>query len=495
MSLDSKTIEAIHRLTHEQKLSPRQIARELHVSRDTIRKYLRNPSPPKTIRSPRSSKLDSFKPVIRELMEQWPTASSVVVEQRLKSLGYTGSNSILKQYMATLRKVRNPPRAYVRIESLPGECFQIDWGHFDNLDYEGDKRKLYAFCCVECYSRRLYVEFTHSQCFETFARCHLNAFRFMGGVARECLYDNLATAVSEHDGRIVRFNPRFLAFARDLGFYPKACNKAAGWEKGKVENSIGYIRKNFWPLRSFSGLCDVNFQARQWLEQIANKRIHRQTRQAPDERFDTEALRPLPHKLPDCRDTAAALVNKDIRLHFDGNRYCAPPRFVGQRLTVKADSQSVVIYDNDSEVARYARSWRRGQTFGAEHFEKELLAERPPAERSAAQQRLISILGKTGDSYIRQLAQTDRSLFRQIAEMLDLCRQYGKDAVLSAIEKAQYSGAFGADYIKNILWQEHSPRQVQPVLQMKDSRLNRIATEPLSLLDYDSLILTQRNDK
>jgi hypothetical protein len=317
----------------------------------------------------------------------------------------------------------------------------------------------------------------------------------MGGVARECLYDNLATAVSEHDGRIVRFNPRFLAFARDLGFYPKACNKAAGWEKGKVENSIGYIRKNFWPLRSFSGLCDVNFQARQWLEQIANKRIHRQTRQAPDERFDTEALRPLPHKLPDCRDTAAALVHKDIRLHFDGNRYCAPPRFVGQRLTVKADSQSVVIYDNDSEVARYARSWRRGQTFGAEHFEKELLAERPPAERSAAQQRLISILGKPGDSYIRQLAQTDRSLFRQIAEMLDLCRQYGKDAVLSAIEKAQYSGAFGADYIKNILWQEHSPRQVQPVLQMKDSRLNRIATEPLSLLDYDSLILTQRNDK
>ena len=152
MSLDPQTIEAIHRLTHEQKLSSRQIAHELRVSRCTIRKYLRDPLPRKSIRARRPSKLDPFKPVIRELLEQWPTASSVVVEQRLKSLGYTGENTILRHYMATLRKVRNPPRAYVRIESSSGECFQIDWGHFDSLDYEGDKRKLYAFSCVECYS-------------------------------------------------------------------------------------------------------------------------------------------------------------------------------------------------------------------------------------------------------------------------------------------------------------------------------------------------------
>jgi len=346
---------------------------------------------------------------------------------------------------------------------------------------------------VECYSRRLYVEFTHSQCFETFVRCHLNAFRFMG-VPRDCLYDNLATAVSEHDGRIVRFNPRFLAFARELRFYPKACNKAAGWEKGKVENSIGYLRKNFWPLRSFAGLSDVNFQVRQWLDQTANKRIHRETRQTPDERFDPKTLRPLPALLPDYRDTASALVHKDIRLNFDGNRYCVPPRYIGQRLTVKADSQSVVIYDNDREVARYARSWRRGQSFGAERFEKELLAERPPAERSDAQKRLVLILGKTGDSYLRQLAQTDRSISRQVNELLELCRQYGPEAVSSAIEKAQSVGAYGADYIKNILLQEQSMRQIQPVLHLKDSRLNNIVTDPLSLLDYDSLILSQRSD-
>jgi hypothetical protein len=382
----------------------------------------------------------------------------------------------------------------VRIESNPGDCFQIDWGHFGAIDYQGDKRKLYAFCCIECHSRRLYVEFTHSQCFETFVRCHIHAFQFMGGRARECLYDNLVTAVAEHDGRIVRFNPRFLAFAREIGFYPKACNKAAGWEKGKVENSIGYVRQNFWPLRTFTDLTDVNSQVRQWLQQVANKRIHRETRQTPEERFCPECLNPLPPLMPDYRDSALALVHKDIRLCFDGNRYCVPPRYVGSRLTIKADSQSVVIYDHGKEVARYARCWRRGQMLGAERFEKELLEHRPAAERSDAQRRLVLLLGETGESYLRSLAETDRSLLRQIHELLNLVRQYGPESVIAAIKKAHSVGALGADYIANILLQEQSVREVQPLLLLKDPRLNELATDPLSLLDYDALILTKRSE-
>ena len=124
----------------------------------------------------------------------------------------------------------------------------------------------------------------------------------------------------------MRFQPRFFAFAREFGFIPRACNPAAGWEKGKVERGgIGYIRQNFWPLRSFTDLDDVNRQARQWLAEIANQRLHAETRQRPIDRFQPETLRPLPALLPDDRDTADVLVHKDIRVHFDGNRYCAPP--------------------------------------------------------------------------------------------------------------------------------------------------------------------------
>jgi hypothetical protein len=275
------------------------------------------------------------------------------------------------------------------MEPPPGERFEVDWGHFGVLDYAGDKRKLYAFALVEAHSRMLYLEFTHSQTFETFVRCHVHAFTALGGVAREIAYDNLATAVAEHDGRLVRFLPRFLSFAREYSFYPKACNVAAGWEKGKVERAIGYARQSFWPLREFTDLHDVNRQARQWLAEVANQRQHRETRERPINRFQANALRPLPVIPYDYRDKAEALVYKDLRLHFDGNRYCVPPRFVGRRLTLKADSSSVTIYDRGNEIVAYPRCWRRNQTLGADRFEPILAELRPAAKRSRAQQRLL----------------------------------------------------------------------------------------------------------
>lgn len=494
MALTPQQIDAIQQLRVGQKWSVRKIARHLHVCRKTIRRYLASPLPLPATRC-RASKLDSFKEVIAELFAQDPSASAVVIAQRLQPLGYNGELTILRDYLRSWRRRQQPQRAYVRVESSPGDYFQVDWGHFGALDYQGNKRQLYAFCLVECHSRRLYLEFTHSQSFETFVRCHQHAFRFMGGVARQILFDNLLTAVAEHDGSIVRFNPRFLSFAREYDFYPRACHVAAPWEKGKVERAgIGYVRQNFWPLRQFPDLADVNRQARQWLHEVANQRLHRETRQPPDERFRPECLRPLPALESDYRDLAQPLVHHDLRLNFDGNRYCVPPRFVSCHLTVKADSYAVTLYDQQREIVSYPRCWRRGQTLGVDRFEKELLDQRPSASRSQAQQRLIALLGQPAETYLRHLAETDRPLSRQITELLELVRQYGPAAVASALAQAQAVSAFGADYIANILHQQQSPRQLQPPLRLKDPQLNELATDPLSLLDYDALILTQRRD-
>ncbi|HZD11036.1 MAG TPA: IS21 family transposase, partial [Candidatus Binatia bacterium] len=377
----------------------------------------------------------------------------------------------------------------VRMEPSAGERFEIDWGHFGALLYQGHARKLYAFCLVECHSRKLYVEFTHSQSFETFVRCHIHAFQEMGGVARELWYDNLATAVAEHEGNLVRFQPRFLAFAREYNFLPRACHVRAAWEKGKIERSVGYLRQNFWPLRSFTDLSDVNAQARHWLGEVANRRRHRETGQTPEERFRPEALHLLPAIAPDYRDVAEAVVHKDLRLAFDGNHYCVPPRYVGYQLTVKADASSVTLYDQHQEIISYARCWQRGQVLGAERFQKELLAQLAAARRSAAQQRLVAWLGPACELYLQRLADTDRSLARQIRELLELVREYGPEAVAGALQKAHAAGAFGADYIANILHQQQRQREVQPRLRLQDPQLNELATDPLSLADYDSFLL------
>jgi transposase len=491
--LTTEQINDLHRLYWSEHWPIRKIERHLNMGWQTIKKYLDAPAQGPAKRE-RLSKLDPFKGNIAEWLEKDPLVSAAVIEQRLGPLGYTGGHSILREYVQKVRPQLTAKRAFVRMEPLAGERFEVDWGHFGSLDYSGDLRKLYAFALVDGHSRMFYVEFTHSQSFETFARCHIHAFTALGGVAREIVYDNLATAVAEHDGRLVRFLPRFLGFAREYNFYPRACNPASGWEKGKVERAIGYLRQNFWPLREFADLHDLNRQARQWLVEVANQREHRETHQRPMDRFKPVALRPLPVIPYDYRDSVEALVHKDLRVQFDANRYCVPHRYVGRRLTVKADSGSVAIYNRVEEVVSYSRSYRRGQTFGADRFERVLAEQRPAARRSQAQQRLLDSLDglcsrAVVEAYLRDMADTDRSLGRQISELLELMRQYGPEPVAGAIEKAATVRAFGADYIANILRQQQSPRRPQPPLQLRDARLNELVTDPISLLEYDTFIL------
>lgn len=491
--LSPEQINEIHRLSLLEKWPQRRIARHLHIGRHTLLKYLDNPAPKPCLRD-RSSKLDAFKPALAEFLQQDPEASGTVLLQRLQTLGYEGGITILRDYLLAQRRDAVRRRAYVRMEPGPGERFDIDWGHFGVLNYSGTPRKLYAFCLVECHSRKMHLEFTHSQTFETFVRCHIHAFQSLGGCARELWFDNLASAVAHHEGNLVQFNPRFLAFAREYGFIPRACHVAAAWEKGKVERAIGYVRQNFWPLRSFADLTDVNSQARRWLHEIANRRKHRETNEAPDDRFQPENLRPLPVLTPDYRDHTDVVVHKDLRLSFDGNRYCVPPRYVGHKLTVKADSSSLTIYDQHHEIVQYARCWERGQTFGAERFQKELYAHMAAAQRSASQQRLIQMLGPSAESYLHGLADTDRSLARQIRELLELVRDYGPHAVTEAVQKAHAARAFGSDYIANILRQQQTRRDVQPPVRLRQPELNELATDPISLLEYDAFILQSRKD-
>ena len=498
--LNADRINEIHRLYHGEHWSVRKIARHLHLARKTLRKYLHSPVQAPAHR-PRTSKIDPFKSAVADLLEQDPSASAVVILQRLRPLGYEGGITILRALrQPTARALCIRPAPSCAWSPLPLSASRSTGATSAPSTMPATSGSSMPSAWSRVTAGCSTVEFTHSQSFETFVRCHLHAFESLHGVARECWYDNLVTVVAEHVGTLVRFNPRFLGFARECGFFPRACNPAAGWEKGKVERGgIGYVRQNFWPLRQFTDLSDVNRQAREWLDEFANQRLHRETRQRPCDRFRPDCLRPLAALTPDYRDTAEALVQKDLRLQFDGNRYCAPPHLVGQCLTVKADASSVTLYHRNQEIVRYPRCWRRGQTLGAERFEKALLAHRAAAQRSHAQQRLTALLAsncpqETVEGYLRGLADSNRGLARQITELLQLIHQYGPEAAAGALQKAFTARAFGADYVANLLRQQLSPRNPQPPLQLRDPELNQLVTDPLSLLDYDAFILEARKE-
>jgi transposase len=489
--IDQRMIFEIHRLANEG-LSPRRIARTLALSRKTVVKYLNDPNPKKPPLT-RASKLDPFKDEIERMLDRAPAASAVVIRQRLIELGFDGGVTIVKDYLRKLRHTHKHKKAFIRFESAPGEQCQIDWGHFGSMDYGNTKRKVYCLAVIESHSRLLYLEFTHSQRQETLHRCLYNAFCFFRGTPRELVHDNMLTAVIERDGSLIRFNERFLAFLRPFKIIPRACNVASPHEKGKVEKgAIHYIRYNFWPLRSFKDLDDLQAQADHWRDQQANRRLHNTTGERPVDRFRPEAMRPLPEFLPDCRDTATVKVSADFAVRFDGNAYTVPPWAVGKQVTVKADNQKVAIYFKEKSIATHRRSWQRKERIESAAHRQAAQKHQRRLWHSQDVAALIS-LGEDAKTYIERLAAARTCLKSNIRRLLSLKDEYGAYALVEAIKRAISHSAYGADYIENILYQDMTPQRQHPPVQLKEERLNRIRLQEPCLAEYDAFVVKRRS--
>ncbi len=488
--INERTIFEIHRLYHEGQ-SIRKIARRLTLSRDSVAKYLANPVPKKPIIK-RPSKLDPFKPEIARLLDIDPEASAEVIRQRLAPSGFNGGNTIVKDYLRTVRPAKKKRLAFIRFESPPGEQIQIDWGHFGSLPYGNTSRKLYCMALIECHSRMLYLEFTHSQRQETLHRCLLNGFLFFQGAPKKLVHDNMLTAVTERDGPLLRFNDAFLAFLRPFRTVPLACNPGQPHEKGKIEKgAIHYIRHNFWPLRSLRDLDDLQSQANHWRDHVANVRVHETTGEKPSLRFRPDLLVPLPESFPDCRDTQVAKVHTDFSVRFDANTYTVPPWLIGKQVLVKADRDVVTIYFKEKTVATHQRSWLRRERVESTHHREEAQRYRIKTWHAQDVAFLIS-LGEEVKIYLERLATARLPLKKNIQMLLALKDEYGSSSLIEAIKQATAHNAYGADYIQNILYQEMTPLRAHLPVKLSQEELNRIRLDEPSLAEYDAFAVKRR---
>ena len=177
--IDYATYRRIHRLHEAEKLNLAQIAQRLALHPQTVRFWLDEPTFRPRRTPPRPSKLDPYKPLIRQWLEHYPYSGTQIF-QRLGDNGYTGGISIVREYVQKVRPKTAP--AFLTLHFEPGECAQVDWGHYGSVNVGNTRRQLSFFVLVLCYSRMMYVEFTVSQTLEHFLGCHLNAFEALGGV-------------------------------------------------------------------------------------------------------------------------------------------------------------------------------------------------------------------------------------------------------------------------------------------------------------------------
>jgi transposase len=488
--LDRRTIFEIHRLKN-MGMKQRQIARQLRIGRETIKKYLKNPEKTFCSKSHGLSKLDPFKDDIERYLDADPYVKATVIMQRLQQKEFNGEITILRNYLREKRGKSKNREPYIRFESAPGEQMQVDWGHFGSLVYGEHKRKLYALAVIESYSRKLYVEFTHSQKQESLHQGLLNAFIYFGGAPKTILVDNMVTAVIERDRTLIRFNEAFLDFLRHFSINPVACNVRSPHEKGKIESSIKYLRYNFWPLRSFTDLASVQIQAKNWLDTVANKRIHQTTGELPDDRFSDVSLRPLPELLPDCRETVQAPVYKDFAVRFDCNTYTVPPWTIGKKLTLKADNTGITIYHKEKAIASHSRSWGKRERIELPFHTEQVRKMKKRLWQDKEIAAFLS-LGQDAHDYLDELVKAGLPVKKNVARLLNLKDEYGVPSLILAMQKAINYHAAGADYIENILYQEMTPKRVHSPVRLKNQNLNHIRLAQPLLAEYDAYIKKEK---
>ena len=334
-----------------------EIARLTGHDRKTIRAALSQPllPAPRPARPPRASKLGPYVPYLEQrLADGVFNARKLYLE--LRQRGYPGKETMVRAFVQPLREARRA-KATMRFETAPGEQAQVDWGHFGTIEHHGRQRRLYGFVMTLGWSRAIYLEFTTSMESAWFLRCHLHAFHYFGGAPRQVLHDNLKTAVLEHaPSGAVHWQPQYLDFADYYGFAPRACRPYRAQTKGKVENGIKYVRGNFWVGLRYTDLADLNRQARDWRDTVANVRVHGTTGAVPLARLPEEGLLPLAGK-PDY-DTSLLSYrwsSADCLVSYEGNYYSVPAAAARQRVLVReTEHEELVIVGADgAELARH----------------------------------------------------------------------------------------------------------------------------------------------
>ncbi len=285
----------------EQGMTKTAVAKRLGVSRRTVHYWIetdqlnRDVSDAAVGYGPRPSvptKVDPYKGIILTRLAEFPDLTAMRLFDEITLAGYAGCYTQVKEYVRKVRP-RTPEEPVVRFETRPGHQGQVDFA-----DFRLPWGKRYAFLVVLGYSRILWLQFFTRQTMQHVFEGLEEAFSFFGGVPHELLFDQMKAVIikdERSDGGRLTENAEFLRFASHHGFRIRACRPYRAQTKGKVERPVRYVRSSFFYGRTFTSDEDLNTQARQWLDHVANVRTHGTLKERPVDRFEHErgVLKPL----------------------------------------------------------------------------------------------------------------------------------------------------------------------------------------------------------
>ena len=454
--------------------SERRIAQDMQISRPTVHKYYElakkkgyletgneipadeilqsvlgpGPQPPKI-----ASSVDQFGEVVKTLRKQ--EVEMVAIWQRLRdNYGYSGSYSSIRRFVHQLEP--KTPDAYARVQTSPGQEMQVDFGEVGQLydPASGEIRTAYVFVATLSYSRHQYAEIVFDQKVITWIGLHRRAFEYFGGVPVRVVPDNLKAAVQKiliHDAVL---GETYRKMALHYGFMISPTIPYTPRHKGKVENGVHYVQRNFMAGQEFADIHCANQHLKNWIRDIAGTREHGTTHEAPlklFKEFEQAALLPLAETAFSLCEIRTAKVHPDCHVVVSGSFYSVPYVYVGKKLDVYVHEKTIELFQGQKLVATHLRCQKPGlwQT-RLEHYpeQKAAFLQRTPDFCRQLAARMGPATSKVVDSLL-----SDRPLdrLRSVQAILRLEETVGTQRLEAACARAVHYGDLHYRRIKEIL--------------------------------------------
>ncbi|MUZ66434.1 IS21 family transposase, partial [Agrobacterium vitis] len=481
---------------HVQGWSMKKIARELHVSRNTVRKILRSDETDFSYERERQPlpKTGAWQAEIERFLatnEGRPSRERLTlirIYEELRALGYDGSYDAIRRYAKGWAKNRGSAtaQAYVPLYYAPGEAYQFDWSH-EIVLINGTTTTVKVAHVRLCHSRMMFARAYMRESQEMVFDAHDKAFAFFRGTCTRGIYDNMKTAVEAvFVGKERLYNRRFLQMCSHYLVQPVACTPASGWEKGQVENQVGLVRERFFtPRLRVKSLEELNV----WLldKCVAYAKAHNHPEQADQtiwQMFEAERSSLVPYVGPfDGFHCVPASVSKTCTVRFDNNKYSVLSTAVGRPVEVHAYADRIVVKQDGTVIAEHRRSFGRGETVYDPWHYVPVLARKPGALRNGAPFR--DWVMPAAMEKVRKRLKTVDDGDRQMVTILGCVPGDGITTVEAACQEALDQGVCSAAVILNILARRRDPAPAAP-LQIPDAL--RLTHEPVAdCARYDSL--------
>lgn len=337
--------------------SKRAIARELHISKNTVRRYLKmgrwapRPSPV------RPSSLDGMQDWLRLHFHKHGGNAAVLHQILTHEMGFEITLRTVQRAVKPLRdELALHAKATVRFETPPAHQLQADFGE-RRVTIAGVTQRVHFAVLTLGFSRRCFVQaFTNEKQFN-WLRAIEAAFHRFGGVPEQILVDNARALVTRHGDEEVTFNPTFKQFCEFWGISPRACKPYRARTKGKVESGVKYVQRNALAGREFESWDALERHLAWWMDEIADRRVHGTTAETPLARFQREEA----HALTPFESGRAfgvvleheRLVNSEACIRFATNSYSVPWALISQRVQVRVSTTSLHVYHQGECVAEH----------------------------------------------------------------------------------------------------------------------------------------------